>query len=141
MSDATNIARQPATWRIVLAAILDFFTIFWVAGFLVSSIFGGRTEGGFALDGWPALLCFALIVAYFVVFNKIARRNDLEADIEGKADRSIRPLLTDIFLCRRFERGDQDVGLREDSCHLVVFPHDRQIMQPLFGKHDDRIGE
>ncbi|MBO0141800.1 hypothetical protein JZX87_11580 [Agrobacterium sp. Ap1] len=70
MSDAANITRQPATWRIVLAAILDFFTIFWASGFLVASIFGGRTDGGFALDGWPALLCFALIVAYFVVFNK-----------------------------------------------------------------------
>ncbi|MEV4606483.1 hypothetical protein D3C87_1565150 [compost metagenome] len=70
MSDAANISRQPATWRIVLAAILDFFTIFWASGFLVASIFGGRTDGGFALDGWLALLCFALIVAYFVVFNK-----------------------------------------------------------------------
>lgn len=70
MNDAANITRQPSTWRIVLAAILDFFTIFWAAGFLVASIFGGRTEGGFSLDGWPALLCFALIVAYFVVFNK-----------------------------------------------------------------------
>lgn len=70
MSDAANISRQPATWRIVLAAILDFFTIFWASGFLVASIFGGSTDGGFALDGWPALLCFALIVAYFVVFNK-----------------------------------------------------------------------
>lgn len=70
MSDMASITRQPATWRIVLAAILDFFTIFWVAGFFVSSIFGGLTENGFALDGWPALLCFVLIVAYFVVFNK-----------------------------------------------------------------------
>ncbi len=70
MSDAANISRQPATWRIVLAAILDFFTIFWASGFLVASIFGGRTDAGFALDGWRALLCFALIVAYFVVFNK-----------------------------------------------------------------------
>ncbi len=70
MSDTTNVPRQPATWRIVLAAILDFFTIFWAAGFLVASIFGGRTENGFALNGGPAFLCFALIVAYFVVFNK-----------------------------------------------------------------------
>lgn len=70
MNDAAIITRRPATWRIVLAWILDFFTIFWAAGFLVASLFGGRTEGGFALDGWPPILCFALIVVYFVVFNK-----------------------------------------------------------------------
>jgi hypothetical protein len=68
--EAANTGKPPATWRIVLAFILDFFTIFWVAGFLVASIFGGKTEEGFQLSGGPAFLCFALMVAYFVVFNK-----------------------------------------------------------------------
>lgn len=70
MNDVSTMPKQPATWRIVLAAILDFFTIFWVAGLAVAWLFGGMTEDGFSLDGGPALLCFALIVAYFVVFNK-----------------------------------------------------------------------
>ncbi|QCI97818.1 hypothetical protein [Agrobacterium larrymoorei] len=70
MTDQVTQPKQPATWRIVLAAILDFFTAFWVFGFLVAALFGGRTESGFELNGLPALLCFALIVGYFVVFNK-----------------------------------------------------------------------
>jgi hypothetical protein len=69
--DATTETRpQPATWRIVLAAIFDFFTAFWVFGILVATIFGGKTESGFNLTGGSALLLFALIVAYFVIFNK-----------------------------------------------------------------------
>ncbi|MDR6632350.1 putative RDD family membrane protein YckC [Phyllobacterium sp. 1468] len=66
----TEANRGPATWRIVLAALLDFTTAFTVLGFIVATIFGGRTEGGFNLQGWPALLFFILIVAYFVVFNR-----------------------------------------------------------------------
>ena len=61
---------QPATWRIVLAALLDFFTAFFVCGFAVATVFGGRTANGFQLNGLPALLAFVLIVAYFLVFNK-----------------------------------------------------------------------
>ncbi|MBL0372703.1 hypothetical protein JJB09_11745 [Rhizobium sp. KVB221] len=60
----------PSTWRIVLAAILDFFTAFFVLGYAVATVFRGRTEDGFRVTGGPALLLFALIVAYFVVFNR-----------------------------------------------------------------------
>ena len=70
MTETTTPARQPSTWRIVLAAILDFFTAFWIFGFIVASISGGRTEDGFSVQGMPALLVFALIVAYFLVFNR-----------------------------------------------------------------------
>lgn len=66
----TQQPTSPATWRIVLAAILDFLTAFFVLGFAVATVFGGRTEGGFQLSGAPALLLFALIIAYFVVFNR-----------------------------------------------------------------------
>lgn len=66
----TNAEMRPATWRIVLAAIFDFLTAFFVLGYIVASIFGGKTEDGFKLDGMPALLLFALIVAYFIVFNR-----------------------------------------------------------------------
>ncbi|KQQ46737.1 MULTISPECIES: hypothetical protein [Rhizobium/Agrobacterium group] len=70
MTEPATSSSQPATWRIVLAFILDFFTAFWVFGFLVATLFGGRTENGFELNGMPALLAFVLMVAYFLVFNK-----------------------------------------------------------------------
>ena len=62
--------RKVASWRIILAFILDLLMAFFVLGFLISRVFGGATETGFALEGWTALLLFALIVAYFVVFNR-----------------------------------------------------------------------
>lgn len=70
MTETAPQSSQPATWRIVLAFILDFFTAFWVIGFLIASLFGGRTENGFQLDGMPALLAFVLMFAYFIVFNR-----------------------------------------------------------------------
>lgn len=66
----TNVQTQPATWRIVLAAILDFLTAFFIFGYIIASIFGGKTEDGFQLNGLPALLLFVLIVAYFILFNR-----------------------------------------------------------------------
>lgn len=70
MTNTEQTNKGPATWRIVLAAILDFLTAFFGLGFLVAALTGGMTENGFQLNGWPALLVFALIVAYFIVFNK-----------------------------------------------------------------------
>lgn len=66
MAEAVRVS----IWRIVLAAILDFLTAFFVLGFVIGAIFGGATSTGFTLEGWSALLLFALIVAYFVVFNR-----------------------------------------------------------------------
>jgi len=66
----TEAVKQPATWRIVIAAIFDFLTAFFVFGYIIAWIFGGRTEDGFKLNGPPALLLFALIFAYFIVFNR-----------------------------------------------------------------------
>lgn len=65
-----EIRKQPATWRIVTAALLDFFTAFWVFGFAVGAVTGSLTGNGFQLDGWPALLFFVLVIAYFIVFNR-----------------------------------------------------------------------
>lgn len=62
--------REVATWRIVLAAILDAITAFFVFGFVVAYLFGGMTENGFSLEGWRALLMFGLIVGYFVIFGR-----------------------------------------------------------------------
>jgi hypothetical protein len=57
MSEAT---RDVATWRIILAFVLDALTAFFVFGYLVATLFGGRTEGGFSLSGWPAFLMLGL---------------------------------------------------------------------------------
>ncbi|UVC08716.1 hypothetical protein IHQ71_26915 [Rhizobium sp. TH2] len=70
MTDAPQTTQRPATWRLVLAAILDFITAFFVLGFLVAWATGGLTGTGFSLTGVPAAVCFLLIIAYFVVFNK-----------------------------------------------------------------------
>ena len=58
------------TWKRATAAILDFFTIFFAAGYAIGRLTGGLTDDGFKLDGWPALLLFAVVVAYFVVSRK-----------------------------------------------------------------------
>lgn len=70
MTDTTTPTKQPSTCRIILAFILDFFTAFFVFGYLVASLTGGVTEDGFKLQGMPAFISFALMVAYFVVFNR-----------------------------------------------------------------------
>ena len=63
-------AVRPA-WKLILAGILDFFTVFATGGYLIGKLTGGDTEGGFKLDGWPALLLFALIIAYFVIGKRM----------------------------------------------------------------------
>ena len=52
-------AKPVATWRKVLAAILDFFTIFFVGGYIVGYATGNLTADGFDLQGGPALIFFA----------------------------------------------------------------------------------
>ncbi|RSC38172.1 hypothetical protein EGT36_13880 [Agrobacterium sp. FDAARGOS_525] len=70
MTDETLQPKQPATWRIILAFFLDFWTAFFASGFLVATVAGGRTPGGFALNGAPAFIAFVLIIAYFVVLGR-----------------------------------------------------------------------
>jgi hypothetical protein len=74
MSDLTQTpptaAPRPATWRKVVAAILDFFFVFFAAGFLVGSATGGLTSNGFSLEGAPALAVFAIVVFYFILFSR-----------------------------------------------------------------------
>ncbi len=65
-----STAPAVATWRKVVAAILDFFFIFFAGGYVIGLLTGGTTEKGFSLSGGPALLLFALIIAYFVVLGR-----------------------------------------------------------------------
>jgi hypothetical protein len=70
MSQDISQPKRVGTWRKVLAAIFDFFTILFAAGYGVAYFTGGLTPNGFQLNGGPALLAFAIIVLYFVIFSK-----------------------------------------------------------------------
>lgn len=63
----TDPAKPVSTFRKVLAGILDFFTVFLVGGYLIGKATGNLTDDGFNLQGWPAVLLFAIVVAYFVL--------------------------------------------------------------------------
>jgi len=58
--------KKVSTPRIVGAFLLYFITAFVIGGYLVAKVTGNTTEGGFQLNGVPALISFALIVVYFV---------------------------------------------------------------------------
>ena len=62
--------RSVAAWRKIAAATLDFFFAFFIAGFFVGYLTGNLTKGGFELSGAPALVVFAAIALYFVIFAK-----------------------------------------------------------------------
>ncbi len=68
----TNPGAPAPTWKRVVAAVLDFFMIFFVGGYVIASMTGMRTPDGFNLTGMPALALFALIVAYFYVGRRYA---------------------------------------------------------------------
>jgi hypothetical protein len=68
-------------WKRNVAAILDFLLALIVFGYVLNRIFGHQshppvirdgvqTTEMFGLDGWPALICIILIVAYFVVLGR-----------------------------------------------------------------------
>jgi antibiotic biosynthesis monooxygenase (ABM) superfamily enzyme len=58
--------RQVPAWKTVLAVVLDFFMLFIGLGYLIAALTGGLSDGGFNLNGAPALALFALMIAYFV---------------------------------------------------------------------------
>lgn len=64
--------RPAAGWRRVLAAMLDFCTVFFGGGFVIAAMTGGLTPGGFQLNGWPAGALLVLIAAYFIVLRRWA---------------------------------------------------------------------
>jgi hypothetical protein len=57
-------------WKKVVAAILDFLTVFLIGGIIIANFTGDTTSGGFELSGIPALILFAAIAAYFVLGYK-----------------------------------------------------------------------
>jgi hypothetical protein len=68
---AASQSRKPAgTVRKVFATILDFIFIFWASGMTIGYFSGHLTKNGFDLNGGPALLLFAVIVLYFIIFRR-----------------------------------------------------------------------
>ena len=65
-----NAPKPVATWRKVVAAILDFIFVFMIGGYVISYLTGDLTEEGFSLKGGPAFILFAIIIIYFVVFTR-----------------------------------------------------------------------
>ena len=63
--------QKPATWKVVIAAILDFFLVFFVGGYIIAKLTGNTTDGGFQLNGLPALALFALVILYFWGMRKV----------------------------------------------------------------------
>lgn len=64
------VAPHVATWRKVVAAILDFIFVFALGGYVIGYLTGNLTEEGFSLNGGPALLLFAVVILYFVLFAR-----------------------------------------------------------------------
>lgn len=68
----TGEIKRAAVWKRVTAAVLDFFTVFFVGGMVIGKITGMTTPEGFSLQGAPALMLFALIGVYFFVGRRYA---------------------------------------------------------------------
>ena len=70
ISAPSELRKPVATWRKVLAAVLDVIMVFVAVGYAVAYMTGNLKDGGFELNGGPAFIVFAAIAAYFVVFVK-----------------------------------------------------------------------
>lgn len=55
-----------------VATVLDFLTTFIVFGLAIAYATGMTSRGGFSLEGAPALVLFALMIAYFIVGRRFA---------------------------------------------------------------------
>lgn len=68
-----DTANPPAPlWKRIVAPILDLISAFFGLGYIIGAATGMLTPEGFKLTGWPALLLFALIIAYFVIGRRYA---------------------------------------------------------------------
>lgn len=65
------MADRVPSWKIVLAAILDFISVFLLAGWIIAQFTGSTTATGFQLNGLPAVLLFVIVIAYFVLARRM----------------------------------------------------------------------
>ncbi len=68
--DPVAVPKPAATWRKVVAAILDFIFVFAIAGYAIAHFTGNTTDEGFELKGGPALLLFAIVILYFIALRR-----------------------------------------------------------------------
>ena len=68
--DTKDASKKASLFKRILAGILDFLTVFVAAGWAIAELTGNTTENGFQLNGIPALILFAIIIAYFVIGRK-----------------------------------------------------------------------
>ena len=69
---AEPVAAAPM-WKRVVAPILDFIMVFFVGGYLIGCRDRQPQSRAASIStGWPALLLFALVVAYFYVGRRVA---------------------------------------------------------------------
>jgi hypothetical protein len=69
----TDVIERVAVWKRGTAAFLDFFTVFFVGGYLIAHYTGETTDnGGFNLKGGRALVLLALIGLYFFIGRRCA---------------------------------------------------------------------
>ena len=81
---ATYNPPQPF-WKRAIAGVLDFLLAFSLIGLIIANTVGSRpaaktgggvdlklsaTGVGFNIEGWPALLVFGLVIAYFVILGR-----------------------------------------------------------------------
>lgn len=66
----TETRKPVATWRKIVAAVLDFLSAFFAAGFAIAYLTGNLTNDGFELHGVPAIVALAAVALYFVIFTK-----------------------------------------------------------------------
>lgn len=72
MSDQVSQPQRAPTWKRVVGAILDFITAFFGFGYAIGAATGNTTDSGFKLEGLPALVLFAVLIAYFVIGRRFA---------------------------------------------------------------------
>lgn len=69
-----STTERPATWRVVVAFILDLIFSFFLIGYAIASVTGDTTGDGFSLTGLPALILFALWIAYMAGMPRLGGR-------------------------------------------------------------------
>jgi hypothetical protein len=76
MTTMAEPVRPAPVWKRIVASILDFCTVFLVAGYSIAGATGNieHTESGsgFNLTGWAAALLLTVVVAYFVLGRRYA---------------------------------------------------------------------
>lgn len=70
MSDPQPPVRPASAFKRGVSAVFDFFTVFFVGGYIIGKLTNETTDEGFSLSGGPAIALFVLIVVYFYVGRK-----------------------------------------------------------------------